>query len=250
MAETHNTEETGFTISSSACKHHFGFLGQRARGTAIPDECLTCEKMLDCMTAKPEDKASQAETKPEPEAERTFEDTFVVVEEVEETFAAEKPEPVMQQPEKKVEPAPKPHSHPRIEPAKRIEPEKLVEKQPVHTEKPAERTAVTKSENDFRVESPGMLYNKWTGTVLVSKETFQSWGKKVKEVEIQTHKGKKTTCKVFAVPDLEARVIQIPSKLKTDMEIDDGTHVTVNPVTERSRFGNFPSLKLGKLSRQ
>ena len=231
MAETHTTEGTGFTISSSVCRHHFGFLNERIKGTAIPEECLTCEKMLDCITSKPETEAVQVETKPELEVVAKAEESIVVVEEIEETFADEKPKIIPQRVEKKAEPTPKPHLHPRIEPIKRVEPEKQVVKPPVYHEKPAEKPVMKRSDDDFCVESPGILYNQWTGTVLISKETLQSWGKKVKEVELQTHKGKKITCKVYASPDLAPRVIQVPSKIKADLEIDNGVYVRVKPAT-------------------
>lgn len=60
-----------------------------------------------------------------------------------------------------------------------------------------------------------MLYAPWSSTVLMNRETLQQLGKKVKEVEVQTHKGKKTRCKVYAVPDIASRVIQIPTQDKS-----------------------------------
>jgi DNA-directed RNA polymerase subunit RPC12/RpoP len=31
------------------CEHFLGFLGRRPKDTAIPEDCLTCEKMIECM---------------------------------------------------------------------------------------------------------------------------------------------------------------------------------------------------------
>lgn len=31
------------------CKHFFGYLKKRPKDVAIPDECLTCDKMIDCL---------------------------------------------------------------------------------------------------------------------------------------------------------------------------------------------------------
>jgi len=31
------------------CKHFFGYLKGRKKDAAIPDECLTCEKMVECL---------------------------------------------------------------------------------------------------------------------------------------------------------------------------------------------------------
>ena len=32
-----------------SCEHFFGYLGKRPKDTAIPEDCLTCEKMIECM---------------------------------------------------------------------------------------------------------------------------------------------------------------------------------------------------------
>ena len=33
---------------SSECPHHFGYLASRPKNASMPQECLTCKKMLDC----------------------------------------------------------------------------------------------------------------------------------------------------------------------------------------------------------
>ena len=33
-----------------ACAHHLGYLKRRPKKTPIPEECLTCAKMIDCMS--------------------------------------------------------------------------------------------------------------------------------------------------------------------------------------------------------
>ena len=38
-------EETG----PSECSHHFGYLANRPKDAPIPQECLTCPKIVDCM---------------------------------------------------------------------------------------------------------------------------------------------------------------------------------------------------------
>ena len=35
--------------ASSKCPHHFGYLADRPKSAPMPDECLTCEKMLECI---------------------------------------------------------------------------------------------------------------------------------------------------------------------------------------------------------
>jgi hypothetical protein len=39
---------------SDYCSHHFGYLGQRSKSEEIPDTCMTCLKLVDCMISKPE----------------------------------------------------------------------------------------------------------------------------------------------------------------------------------------------------
>ncbi|MGD8565122.1 MAG: hypothetical protein PVF96_02090 [Candidatus Bathyarchaeota archaeon] len=31
------------------CRYHFGYLGNRSKNEEIPDECMTCEKIVNCM---------------------------------------------------------------------------------------------------------------------------------------------------------------------------------------------------------
>jgi DNA-directed RNA polymerase subunit RPC12/RpoP len=35
--------------SSVECKHFLGYLKKRPKGTSIPDECLVCDKMVECL---------------------------------------------------------------------------------------------------------------------------------------------------------------------------------------------------------
>jgi hypothetical protein len=34
---------------SSACPHHFGYLKEHPKNTPIPNECLTCTKIMECL---------------------------------------------------------------------------------------------------------------------------------------------------------------------------------------------------------
>ena len=36
---------------SSNCPHHFGYLAKHPKKSRIPEECLTCQKMLECRTS-------------------------------------------------------------------------------------------------------------------------------------------------------------------------------------------------------
>ncbi|MEM3536839.1 MAG: hypothetical protein QXF44_03610 [Candidatus Bathyarchaeia archaeon] len=35
--------------ANSVCKHFLGYLRKRPKNTPIPDECLTCERMIECL---------------------------------------------------------------------------------------------------------------------------------------------------------------------------------------------------------
>lgn len=39
------------TEQNMNCQYSFGYLGKRPKSTPIPEECLTCEKMIDCMVS-------------------------------------------------------------------------------------------------------------------------------------------------------------------------------------------------------
>ena len=36
--------------TGTKCQHHFGYLKKRPKNTPIPDECLTCDRMIECLT--------------------------------------------------------------------------------------------------------------------------------------------------------------------------------------------------------
>ena len=38
-------------IYFSGCLHHFGYLASRPKGVSIPEECIICQKLGDCMVA-------------------------------------------------------------------------------------------------------------------------------------------------------------------------------------------------------
>ena len=46
--ETERTEFSG-DAKSSECPHNFGYLREHPRNTPIPNECLTCTKIMDCL---------------------------------------------------------------------------------------------------------------------------------------------------------------------------------------------------------
>lgn len=44
-----NKEENIEQDRSVGCSHSFGYLSKRSKGTSIPDECLTCREITQCM---------------------------------------------------------------------------------------------------------------------------------------------------------------------------------------------------------
>lgn len=40
------------TSETHGCPYHFGFLSQRSKKDKIPEECMTCEKIVQCMLKK------------------------------------------------------------------------------------------------------------------------------------------------------------------------------------------------------
>ncbi|RJS80620.1 hypothetical protein CW708_00130 [Candidatus Bathyarchaeota archaeon] len=54
--EEHVKEESlkteGASVKEHKCPYHFGYLAERPSGQGIPEECLTCDKLVDCMLNK------------------------------------------------------------------------------------------------------------------------------------------------------------------------------------------------------
>jgi hypothetical protein len=46
------SEETVATQQSSSCGFHLGYLSERDKKSQIPDECMTCKDMIECMLRK------------------------------------------------------------------------------------------------------------------------------------------------------------------------------------------------------
>lgn len=92
MAKIRTVEDTGFMVSSLTCRN-LGFLNQRSKDLAVPEECLVCEKMLECIAVKSKAKTSQIETKSE--SKRIEKTESIIIEEINENF--EKPKTITRQ---------------------------------------------------------------------------------------------------------------------------------------------------------
>ena len=44
-----SSELNAQSVSNFTCGHFFGYLNKREKGTAIPEPCLTCTKMVECL---------------------------------------------------------------------------------------------------------------------------------------------------------------------------------------------------------
>lgn len=40
------------SLEERGCPHHFGYLSERSNMKEIPEECMTCEKIVECMLKK------------------------------------------------------------------------------------------------------------------------------------------------------------------------------------------------------
>ncbi len=97
MAKMYVTADTGSIVLGVICRNHFGFLNQRPKGLPVPEECLVCEKRLECINAKSKAKTCQVDIKAEFKGiEKT--EPVIIIEEINENF--EKPKRIMRQPEK------------------------------------------------------------------------------------------------------------------------------------------------------
>ena len=41
-----------FSVEEHRCPYHFGYLSERSRKEEIPEECMTCQKIVECMLKK------------------------------------------------------------------------------------------------------------------------------------------------------------------------------------------------------
>ncbi len=262
MGQTELIEKSRSTIPESGCKHQFGFLAARSKGVAIPEECFTCERMLDCTVSKPEGTlptvdVKEVETVEVEEEEQTLKVTEEVTEELTEEATEEivEPESVDESVDEDQEPvmvmeevedkAPEDQQEKTTEAApNRIKDQvtkkigqmlKLrIPKFRASTEdaETTKETPLVISDREFRVESPGKLYNQWSGTVVINKDVLESWGNKTREVELQTEKGRITICKAHPAKDLDPQVIQVPDKIKWTLRVEDGADIIVRPAQE------------------
>jgi hypothetical protein len=259
MGQTELVEKSQSTISEAACKHQFGFLGARPKGVAIPEECFTCERMLDCTISKPKNTLPTVEVKEvkpveveeekktlEVTEEASQEATEEVTEEIVEPESFEESVDEDQEPVMVIEEVEDKASEAQQENTGETAPNRIkdqvtkrigqilklrIPKFRVRTEdaETTNETAATPSDREFRVESPGRLYNQWSGTVFINKDVLESWEKKIREVELETEKGRITICKAHPAKDLDPQVIQIPDKVKWTLRVEDGADIIVRP---------------------
>ena len=177
---------------SQSCQHQFGYLSWRSEGEEIPEECMFCEKLLECMRFKPKSTSplSQPESVDIPVKGDlpSQESQTSTTDEIERSHG-------------------KPSENVRMEPV-----------------------PVKSPENRFTVEDLGMMYASWTNTVRIDQRILSEWSGKVKEVEIETVDGRLVQCRVKPMKESERRVVQIPDKIQTKLKIKAGETVFVKPL--------------------
>jgi len=107
---------------------------------------------------------------------------------------------------------------------------KIELKETVEPEIETEPLPMEPSGNQFIVENVGMLYASWSDTVIIDRGILSDWGRKIKEVEIETVSGKRMQCKVKPTDGLKRGIVQIPDKMQLNLRIRKGELVTVKPV--------------------
>jgi translation initiation factor IF-1 len=176
---------------SQNCQHQFGYLSWRSEGEEIPEECMFCEKLLECMRSKPTSKSSLSQPESGDMPVRG------------DLPAQESQAPTGDDIE---------NSHDKSTENVRMEPA---------PDKPPE--------SGFVVENLGMMYASWTNTVRIDQKILSEWSGKVKEVEIETVDGRLVQCRVKPMKKAERRVVQIPDKIQTKLKIKAGDTVFVKP---------------------
>jgi translation initiation factor IF-1 len=180
-----------YTMSQN-CQHQFGYLSQRSEGEEIPEECLLCEKLLECMHFKP--KSTSLLKQPESV------DTLAKGDLLAQESQSQTPDETRRSHGKSIE---------------------NVRMEPVPAKSP---------ENRFIVENLGMMYASWTDTVRIDRKTLSEWSGKVEEVKIETVDGRIAQCRIRPMKKSERRVIQIPNKIQTKLKIKAGETVVVKPL--------------------
>jgi len=174
------------------CQHQFGYLSRRSEGEEIPDECMLCEKLLECMCLEP--KSTSLLKQPESV------DLPVKGDLIAKGSQTQTPDEIGRSHRKSIE---------------------NVRMEPVPAKSP---------ENRFVVENLGMMYASWTNTVRIDRKILSEWSGKVEEVEIETVDGRLAQCRVSPMKKSERRVIQIPDKIQTKLKIKAGETVVVKPL--------------------
>jgi hypothetical protein len=181
----------GYAIPEN-CQHQFGYLSRRSKGEEIPEECLLCDKLVECMYFEPKSKSLLSK----PESGDTLVKSDLLVQETE----TQKPDEAEISNEGSIEDA-------KMEPL-----------------------PVKSPENQFIVENLGMMYASWTNTARIDEKILSKWGEKVKEIQIETADGTVAQCRVESMKKSEGRVIQIPDKIQTKLKIKAGETVVVKPL--------------------
>lgn len=185
--------ETKTENQSFTCSRYFGYLSQLSGEKETPDECLVCERLLECRRAK-------SDTAPRGKASET-----IVNEEVKQPVEESVVDTAKKEPEEVDEP----------------EPKTVV----IHKELSRNQFVVEDLGMLYTSWKGTVLIDYGT----LSGWIDSSIGK-IAEVDIQTDAGKKMRCKVMPSKDAGEGTIMIPDKIQLNLEVKKGELVRVEPI--------------------
>lgn len=193
------------------CPHQFGYLSQRPRDGELPEGCMTCTKLLECMTFKPNVETATPQTK-------------------ETSYVPFKKEAAKRKRRPKVS---KQHAEATRETGKEAH---------LTTLKNESETVPLRQEIlgcQLKVEALGMWDSLWSDSVRIDKKILSRWGQKVELVEVEASDGetiRMVRCQVKPMESEEKEVIQIPIRILRALEIRKGELVTVRPASNNWTF--------------
>jgi hypothetical protein len=192
--------------TAEECPHHFGYLSQRPRHVELPEGCMTCVKLLECMTFEP-----NVET---------------VTHQMKEAYDI---------PLKNKASTRKTRS--RVSKQHEKTARKTEKKEPLKTLNNESETLPPRqelSECQLKVETLSIWDSLWSDTVRIDKEVLSRWGQKIELVEVEASDGENIRmirCQVKPMESADKGVIQIPIRIQRALKIRKGEPVTVKPAS-------------------
>jgi len=195
------------------CPHQFGYLSQRPREEELPEACMTCAKLLECRTFKPD---VETVTRQKKEASDIPAES--------EAATIETGSKVSEQDKKAAQ-----------------ETEKEEPLRTLNNESQMAPQCQELAERQLKVETLSMWGSLWSGTVRIDKEVLSGWGEKIEQVQVEAGDGESirmVICQVKPMESAEKEVIQIPIRIQRALKVRKGESVTVKPAVEYVKGSN------------